>query len=135
MVMWNRREIENYLCTQATLERFVTETAAGDALGPLFVESEIQTRLSALRESIEQVQNAMSILEQGSAWDHDTKVSDVFLKPLFRTYFETLGLPNLMDKKAFYELAEYVPSDEIDPQISETLDAIAGIAESAQPAS
>ncbi|MCY4623374.1 MAG: AAA family ATPase [bacterium] len=135
MVMWKRREIESYLCTRETLEQFVKVTAAGDALGPLFVESEIQTRLSALRESIEDVRSAMSILEQGSPWDQDTKVSDVFLKPLFRAYFQKLGLPNLMNKKSFYELAEYVPSDEIDPEIVETLDAIAEIAESAQRAS
>ena len=135
MVMWKRREIENYLCTKATLERFVAETTAGDALGPLFVESEIQTRLTALDESIEDVQRAMSILGQGSPWDQDTKVSDVFLKPLFRTYFEKLGIPNLMNKKSFYELAEYVPTHEVDPEIAATLDAIADIAEAAQAGS
>ena len=135
MVMWKRGEIENYLCTRTTLERFVTETAAGDALGPLFVESEIQTRLDVLRHSIEAVGNAMSTLGQGSPWDRNAKVSNAFLKPLFRSYFERLGLPNLMDKKSFYELAEYVPADEIDPEIAETLDAIADVAESAQATS
>ena len=31
-----------------------------------------------------------------------------------------------MAKKNFYELAEYVPNNEIDPEIREKLDAIAG---------
>ena len=33
-------------------------------------------------------------------------------------------------KKNFYELAEYVPDSEIDPEIREKLDAIAWVAES-----
>ena len=39
-----------------------------------------------------------------------------------------------MNKKNFYELAEHVPEDEIDPEIGEKLDAIAAVAESATAA-
>ena len=39
-----------------------------------------------------------------------------------------------MSKKNFYELAGYVPEDEIDLEISEKLDAIAAVAEIAIPA-
>ena len=53
--------------------------------------------------------------------------------PLFIAYFKKLGLPNLMAKKNFYELAEYVPGNEIDPEIREKLDAIARVAERATP--
>ena len=38
-----------------------------------------------------------------------------------------------MAKKNFYELAEHVPDSEIDPEISEKLDAIVRVAESATP--
>ena len=62
-----------------------------------------------------------------------TSASDEFLDPLFATYFKKLGLPNLMAKKNLYELAEYVPESEIDPEIREKLDAIARVAESATP--
>ena len=62
-------------------------------------------------------------------------MSDDFLTPLFRTYFGKLGLPeDLMSKKSFYELAEHVPPDELDPEIREKLDAIAAVAASARPA-
>ena len=44
-----------------------------------------------------------------------------------------LGVPNLMAKKSFYELADYVPDSEIDPEISEKLDTIARVAESVTP--
>ncbi|MDE0514070.1 MAG: hypothetical protein OXI88_20075 [Gammaproteobacteria bacterium] len=61
------------------------------------------------------------------------KVSDEFLAPLFKIYFKKISLPNLMSKKSFYELANYVPEDEIAPEISEKLDAIVAVAESATP--
>ena len=39
-----------------------------------------------------------------------------------------------MNKKDFYELAEYVPEHELSPEIGEKLDEIAGVASEAQPA-
>ena len=38
-----------------------------------------------------------------------------------------------MAKKQFYELATYIPEEEIDPEIAEKLDAIVRVAESAKP--
>ena len=68
---------------------------------------------------------------RGSPWDAGVKVSDEFLTPLFEAYFQKLGLPNLMRKKNFHQLAEYIPIDEIDPEVGEKLDAIASVAQSA----
>ena len=78
--------------------------------------------------------SALKTLGKGSPWSADIKASDDFLVPLFDAYFETLGLPNLVAKKNFYELAEHVPDSEIDPEISEKLDAIVRVAERATPA-
>ena len=50
---------------------------------------------------------------------------DDFLTPLFGEYFKNLKLPNLMNKSSFHQLVEHVPEDEIDPEITEKLDAIA----------
>ena len=61
----------------------------------------------------------------------DIEANDEFLTPLFRSYFAKLAVPNLMAKKSFYELANYVPDSEIDPEIRAKLDAIARTAESA----
>ena len=55
-------------------------------------------------------------------------MSDLFLTPLFRNFFRQLELPNLMAKKSFHELAQFVPEDEIDPEIIEKLDTIARVA-------
>ena len=88
-----------------------------------------------MRGAIDEITAAMERLGRGSPWDPDTKVSDDFLTPLFRAYFGKLGLPqDLMSKKTFYELAEHVPPDELDPEVHEKLDAIVAVAAAAKPA-
>ncbi len=132
-LMWEQREIENYLCSMATLEAYAVGSAKSDVPGPLFVAADADKRLAAMREAIEEIGSALQRLGRGSPWDRNTKVSGDFLDPLFRVYFEKLSLPNLMAKKNFYELARYVPEDEIDQEIREKLDAIVQIASSAKP--
>ena len=131
---WQRREIENYLCSRATLERYATETAQQSADGPLFAPDEIRKRKRSIDEAISEVKQAMTTLDRGSPWDKRTKVSDDFLSPLFRAYFKKLRLPNQMNKGGFHDLVQYVPEDEIDPEIGEKLDEIAAIAAQATPA-
>ena len=136
LLSWKRREIENYLCSQQTLEAYVQASVDEDFRSqPLFTASELDRRLSAMREAIGEVRTAMETLGRGSPWSEDAKVSDDFLTPLFQRYFQKLGLPNLMNKKDFYELADHVPEDELDPEITEKLDAIAQTAAEAQPLS
>ena len=87
-----------------------------------------------MREAIDEIASALERLGRGSPWDPGTKVSDDFLTPLFRAYFGKLGLPeDLMTKKSFYELAEHVEPGELDPEVTEKLDAIAALAASATP--
>ena len=128
---WRRREIENYFCTKASLENYARASATADALGPLFAGAEVDARLAAMHDAIEEVGEALEVLGKGSSWDHNLKASGEFLTPLFQTYFKKIGFPNLMNKKAFYELVDHIPTHEIDPEIGEKLDAITSIAESA----
>ena len=132
-LVWERREIENYLCTQATLEAYAHASAAEAQPIPLFTVAEVDRRLTAMLEAIDEISEALRRLDKGSPWDADVKVSDEFLTPLFKTYFDKIGIPNLMEKKNFYELAGYVPDDEIDSEISNKLDAITGVAKSVPP--
>ena len=133
-LVWKRREIENYLCSQSTLEAYARASSGGDDVGPLFSSAGAENRLSRMREAIQEVQSALEMLNKGSPWSPDTKASDDFLDPLFRAYFTKLDLPNLMAKKNFYELAAHVPKAEIDSEISEKLDVIAQVAQSVAPA-
>ena len=132
-LMWQRREIENYLCYQETLEAYVTDKATAGSAGELFTSKKIERHLDAMRESIREIETAFQTLGKGSPWDEDTKVSDEFLEPLFRSYSEKLELYNIMPKKNFHELAYFVPLDMLVPEITEKLDAIARVAESAEP--
>ena len=131
-LVWKRREIENYLCSQSTLEAYARASSGGDDVGPLFSSAGAENRLSRMREAIQEVQSALEMLNKGSPWSPDTKASDDFLDPLFRAYFTKLDLLNLMAKKNFYELAAHVPEAEIDSEISEKLDVIAQVAQSVE---
>ena len=133
-LVWKHREIENYLCTEKALNAYAHASAEAEKM-PLFTPSEAEKRLKAMGEAIAEVSKALrTLFSKGSPWDDDVKVSDEFLKPLFRAYFEKIGIPNLMSKKNFYELADHVPEEELDPEIGEKLDRIAAVAESATPA-
>ena len=128
---WTRREIENYVCSRATLQAYATGTAKDAAAGPLFAASEVIRRQNAMREAIAEVESALKALGKPSPWSEDINASDEFLDPVFASYFNRLDLPNLMARKSFYELAEHVPHDEIDAEICAKLDAIADVADSA----
>jgi hypothetical protein len=128
-LQWRRREIENYLCSPETLLEYAKASPYQEETpGPLFASAESERRIKAMEESIEEIQSALDKLGKGSPWDINTKVSDDFLTPLFKTYFKKLGLYNLMDKKNFHELANYVPVEQLDQEIKNKLDAIAEVA-------
>lgn len=130
--MWERNEIENYVASRSTLERYAAASAQEATPGPLFALTEEARRISAMRESIEAIEAALHKLGKGSPWDPGIKASDDFLNPLFAEYFARLGLPNVMPKKSYYVLARHVPNEEIDSEVIGTLDAIGRIAESAE---
>lgn len=130
---WKKKEIENYFCFPETLEAYARQSAVAAAAGPLFSEAHAERRLIAMRNSIAELEAALKTLGKGSPWDSNTKVSDDFLGPLFQNYFKKLGIPNLMAKKNFYELASFVPLDKIDPEVHEKLNAIVEVADSAKP--
>jgi len=50
--MWNRREIENYLCSPESLEAFARSTGEKEAFGPLFASTESERRIEAMRACI-----------------------------------------------------------------------------------
>jgi hypothetical protein len=131
---WRKREIEKYFCTSEALEAFAAQEVSPESAGPLFCVAERDHRLIAMRESIQEIETALRTLGKGSPWDPNAKVSDDFLTPLFENYFKKLNLPNLMDKRNFYELAHFMPRTKLDPEIKEKLDDIVCVANSAKGA-
>ena len=128
-LMWARRELENYLCSRATLETYAEASAPADAPGPLFTVAAAERRRDAMRAAIDEIESALRNLRKPSPGDPRTKASDDFLEPLFASYFDKLALPNLMAKSNYHQLVEHVPAGEIDPEIGEKLDAIVRVAE------
>ena len=131
LMSWKKREIENYLCTKSTLVEFAGSLSAETL--PLFAAPQSEQCRAAMSKAIVQVEAALQTLGGPSPWGDDIKASDEVLKPVFRNYFSLSGMPGTMTKKSFHELVEHMPEDEIDPEVTEKLDAIVEIANRASP--
>ena len=127
--IWKQREIENYLCHEEMLMAWAEEEGKQQTEGPLFAS---QWR-SVMEETIIDIKDELERASEASPWSPDTKVSDDFLDPLFESFYKKLGLENLMRKTNYHTLVQYVPADQIDPEVSEVLDGILEIANQAKP--
>ncbi len=130
---WKRREIENYLCQKEVLMAWAEVEGERQSTGPLFANQFTNQWLSTMEEAIAEIEDALATLGESSPWSPNTKVSDDFLDRLFDRFFKKLGLENLMRKTNYHTLVQYVPSDQIDPEVSEVLDGILEIANLAKP--
>lgn len=124
---WRRREIENYLCQEATLLAWAEAQGRAQA-GNLFA---ISWR-DAMERSISDLIPPIARRDPRHEWWENTKASDDVLEPLFRAFYGELNLPDLMRKTDYHTLAPYVPSSVLDPEVREKLDAIAEVAREAQ---
>lgn len=114
---WQKREIENYLCSEGVLLRWVNDQF------PLFRQK--------MEESISEVESARRILGQTSPWDQDTKASDESLSPLFRSFYEKAGMAGQLLKSDYHFLINYMEVSDIDPEVVSVLDLIADVASAA----
>lgn len=128
---WRKREIENYFCSREVLLAY----ARYDLKDDLFGLKETERRYHVMEESIQEIGGALKTLHKMDPWSPNLKVTDDFFDPLFAMYFDKLNLPNLLRKSDYYILAGLVPADSIDPEVSEKLDIILSVAQSARPKS
>jgi predicted ATPase len=119
-IMWQRREVENYLSQPDTLVAYAVAQGHPNAE-------------SMMREIIQLLVPPIALQNPADKWWLDTKVSDDFLDRLFEMYFERSRLPNTMRKTSYHVLANFVPKDQIDPEVIEKLDAIVAVAKQAKP--
>ncbi len=129
--MWSRREIENYLVTPASLRAFVEQGLRED---DLIEQAERKTRLETLEASLTEITHALSITNKPDPWGPDIKVTDDFLDPLFKLFYERLGTPQQIFKRDYHGLADAIPTEEIDTEIVAVLDDILAAANNAHPA-
>lgn len=128
--MWQRREIENYLCQRETLLAWAGAQGR-DSHGELFAPAWRDDMATA----IDEVAAALATLGKPDPWSADTKASDDFLAPVFQKFYARIGLPNLMHKTDFHTLAPYVDSATIDSEVRAMLDSIVALAKKARPRS
>ncbi len=128
-MMWRRREIENYFCTEEVLLAY----AAHDLPEDLFGIAGRDQRKHAMREAIDEVTAALKTLNKPDPWSTEIKVTDDFLDPLFRTFFTKCRLPLQLRKSDYHILASLMPRAKLAAEIVEKLDAIVATAGQAKP--
>ena len=131
---WRRREIENYLCQPETLLAYAESGVEEESPGPLFDKVTREGRRKAMEDCILDLVPPVARRNSNDVWWVDTKASTDFLDRLFDAFFERLGLPNLLLKTNYHVLAKYVRTDQIDPEVTEKLNAIFQVARKARPA-
>jgi hypothetical protein len=87
-----------------------------------------------MQECIEDFVPRAAYRDRSDVWWINNKMSDDFLDRLFETYFQKLGIPNLMHKTDYHELARFVPRDLIAYEVEQVLSAIYATSRAANPA-
>ena len=129
---WQRSEIENYVVpSKHVLIEWARVEAEEQFGGPLFSTLWVST----MEERIKEIEEARAVLRQESPWSPDIKVTDDFLDGLFETFFEKLEVTNLMRKTNYHTLVQYLPTEQIDPEVVKVLDRILEVANKAVPLS
>jgi AAA domain, putative AbiEii toxin, Type IV TA system len=126
ILKWRKREIENYLCYPEALIGWLMKKYEGV---PLFRDS----HQSKMEEIIQDRMPRAAYRDRTDQWWTDVKATDQFLDPVFDAFFQAIAEPNQFLKKSYYELAQFVPLEMIDPEVTEKLDAIAEVAGNAKP--
>lgn len=127
-VMWAKREIENYFCTQEVLYAWAVHDVADD----LFGIAERGKRKLAMEKAIAEVTHLLEIDEK-SPWSSDVKATDEVLDRIFRVFFKEVALPLTFRKRDYHLLTGFLQKQQIAPEVIEKLDAIVAIAARAKP--
>jgi hypothetical protein len=128
LVMWRRREVENYACQRETLLAFA-EARGREQHGEIFGAA----WRAHMEASIAKIDAALAALNKPSPWGPDIKASDDFLDPLFKDFYDRIGLRDLVRKTDYHILAPHVPEHAIDNEIRDKLDLIAQVANGSKP--
>jgi len=131
-LMWQRREIENYVCYPEVLLAYAEAVKEKETGGSLFAYAERERRRRVMDACIQDLVPPVALRDPADRWWREVKASDDFLDRLFEMYFEQLGLPNLMRKTDYHLLARLVPQELIAEEVREKLDVIVQVAELVQ---
>jgi hypothetical protein len=128
--MWRQREIENYLVTPESLIAWVQQGLSEE---DLIEQSERTHRANIMNQCMKELVNALAVARRPDPWGEDIKVTDEFLDPLFENYYQQLGTPQQIFKRDYHGLADVIPLEQIDPEITGILAAILQVTDQAVP--
>lgn len=131
--MWERREIENYICQPATLLSWARQTGGERSLGGLFEVAEADRWQATMTEQLHRLVPPVALDAPDDPYWRETKISEQFLDRLFTSFFAQLEIENLIRKSNYHVLAEHVDPSSIDPEITTVLDSIVATADAATP--
>lgn len=120
ILVWQRREIENYFCTDTCLLAFAGAPPRAHAH-----DTSAPQRVETMRQAIEKIRAGLQLFERPPPWSHDAKASTDVLEPILANYFAALGQYNEMPKRSLHRLVQHLPEEEIPDEVREKLDAIA----------
>jgi len=115
---WKRNEIECYLPLPTVLYRYFSDNT--EQRSELFT-SETQ---ALLQEIITQETAPAALVDPNHEFWKNEKLSDKWLSPILRKYYEAIRYPMELRKSDFYLLAELARPEELDPEIKEKLDTL-----------
>ncbi len=95
------------------------------------VTIERERLVSLMRECVTDQVPPKAMRDRSDSWWSDVKASDDFLDRVFHDFFDRQGLPDLMRKSDYHELARFVPRELVDAEVVEKLDLIVEVSEKA----
>ncbi|MBC6444093.1 MAG: AAA family ATPase [Alphaproteobacteria bacterium GM202ARS2] len=130
--MWQKNEIENYLCHRDALVAYVKADLRD---GDMFDESRMKEYERIIEEEVDRLVKLYEAVKKPQPFSDDIKASDDFLVPLFENFVERAGMKETLyryRKTNFHRLVDYIPKDAIDAEVKDVLDTIHMIDKKAQ---
>lgn len=117
VLIWKRRELENYFATPDVLIRYAKKDAEQ---GTLFSNQNEEY----MRESLQKLIPPLMLENLKDEWWFQSKASETILEPVLKYYFDKIGEKRELFGRNYFELISFLKPEEIDMEITEKLDLI-----------
>ena len=137
---WGKHEIENYICSEDGLLAYAAscvseDEAAAEHGGQKTLkfswEKYRRHYSSVMKAEIKKLETSLKNVRDPGLFDDNSPASKN-LEILMGNFAESVVVP-VLKKSSFYRLVQFIPEDQIDPEIREKLDLIAEVAGKAKP--
>jgi ABC-type multidrug transport system ATPase subunit len=118
ILFWQKRELENYFARPAVLVRYAGML---ETKHPMLKADFLVT---TMQDVIEENTTPAALRDLSNNFWNTAKLSDDWLDIIFPAFYKRLGLPQDFYKRDYYQLISLLQPNEIDPEITEKLDAL-----------